>query len=201
MLFCLALQEKGKAILSAGAKADEEDKVGKGVRPSYTAGYGAGWTPVVRRSTLRHAHRVACTPLAAASSRPEAARCPKAGFLHRVTTTATIHPRSPTPQGPPHKQRYLSFSGAPAAAFPAAAAAEGSQCGAMLGAVREELFGSEAFAKLLWALTELHPTATRSEVGLSYGGLTGLLARPLSPRPLPLGTSHAHHRLSSEVAL
>lgn len=93
-----------------------------------------------------------------------------------------------SPQGPPHKQRYLSFGGAPAPAWPADPS--GPDCGAMLGAVRHELFGSEAFAKLLWGLTELHPIATRSEV-------------PAHPRPPhhPHRThalrEHRHRRLTN----
>lgn len=64
--------------------------------------------------------------------------------------------------GPPHKQRYLQFSGQPAAAVPgadadAAAAAEtgaaaSPSAGALLAAVRRELLESAAFARLLKAM-------------------------------------------------
>ena len=70
--------------------------------------------------------------------------------------------------GPPHKQRYMQFSGQPAAAAaaattaaadgPAAAAAADGQAapspsaGALLASVKQQLFESAAFARLLRAM-------------------------------------------------
>lgn len=63
--------------------------------------------------------------------------------------------------GPPHKQRYMQFTGQPAAAVPgtdeaAAAAAQGGaaapSAGALLAAVKAEVLQSAAFARLLRAM-------------------------------------------------
>ena len=87
-----------------------------------------------------------------------------------------------SPVGPPHKQRFLAFT----AAQPAVAAHDATphvRAGAALEAVRKELLGSSAFAKLLWRLTALRVThwrglARRFRPGLDYsvahfGVLTG----------------------------
>jgi predicted lipid-binding transport protein (Tim44 family) len=82
--------------------------------------------------------------------------------------------------GPPHKQRYLQFTGQPAAAVPeadadaaaaAAAAAAGEDgaaaspsAGALLAAVRHELFESAAFARLLKAMLDIEILKHAGEV-------------------------------------
>jgi hypothetical protein len=55
--------------------------------------------------------------------------------------------------GPSHKQRFLACD---------AAGAPPASAGALLTAARRELFASAAFAKLLWSLTELRVTSSRS---------------------------------------
>ena len=87
-----------------------------------------------------------------------------------------------SPVGPPHKQRFLAFTGAQAAG-------DGPhvRAGAALEAVRVQLLGSPAFAKLLWRLTALRVThwrglARRFRPGLDYtvahfGVLTGQESR------------------------
>lgn len=65
--------------------------------------------------------------------------------------------------GPPHMRRYLTCSAPPA---PGAAAdpAAGSSAAEMLSAIRSQLFETAAAGRLLGALTDLQPTAVRSEV-------------------------------------
>ena len=89
--------------------------------------------------------------------------------------------------GPTHKQRYLAYdpgAGADDAAGrpgkdkpgkdkPGKAKGKGESAGAILHAIREELFASEPFARLLAAMTNLRPTAFKGEVrrfrpGLDY---------------------------------
>jgi hypothetical protein len=85
--------------------------------------------------------------------------------------------------GPPHKQRYLQFTGQPAAAVPgttaaaaangtAAAAAAGSEegsqpspsAGSLLCAVQCEVFESGAFARLLRAMLDVQILQHAGEV-------------------------------------
>ena len=87
--------------------------------------------------------------------------------------------------GPTHKQRYLAYdpgAGADDAAGrpgkdkpgkdkPGKAKGKGESAGAILHAIREELFASEPFARLLAAMTNLRPTAFKGEVGGSRPGL------------------------------
>jgi hypothetical protein len=87
-----------------------------------------------------------------------------------------------SPVGPPHKQRFLAFTGAQPSGT-AHSDAPHARAGAALEAVRVELLGSAAFAKLLWRLTALRVThwralARRFRPGLDYsvahfGVLTG----------------------------
>ena len=80
--------------------------------------------------------------------------------------------------GPTHKQRYAVYDGP--AAKPREADAKGKavegaseSAGALLRDVRDGLFSSESFARLLTALTGLRPTAHKGEIrrfrpGLDY---------------------------------
>lgn len=99
--------------------------------------------------------------------------------------------------GPPHKQRYLQFTGQPAAAAPgaiaaaAAAAADGTaaedaaaagaeegsssapSAGSLLAAVQREVFESGAFARLLRAMLDVQILKHAGEVRRFRAGERG----------------------------
>jgi hypothetical protein len=92
--------------------------------------------------------------------------------------------------GPPHKQRYLQFTGEPAVAAPgagadaAAAAAENgavasASAGALLAAVRQELFESAAFARLLKAMLDIEILKHAGEVRRFRAGEERCVSREL----------------------
>jgi hypothetical protein len=70
--------------------------------------------------------------------------------------------------GPPHKQRYLRYGGQPAAGPPAAgaaaAAAAAGGAGPLLAHLRQSLFASAPFARLLTKLTTIGLVGHQAEV-------------------------------------
>lgn len=68
--------------------------------------------------------------------------------------------------GPPHKQRYLRYDGSSTAATTDAAngAAKPASAGALLAQLKEELFTTAAFARLLKALTTIGFLGHQAEV-------------------------------------
>ncbi|KAG1656705.1 hypothetical protein FOA52_006489 [Chlamydomonas sp. UWO 241] len=99
--------------------------------------------------------------------------------------------------GPPHKQRYLRYDGPPAST------SESESPGELLAQVRDQLFASGAFARLLRKFTTLGMVAQRSEVRRFRPGLDytvahyGILTK--DPR-LDVVLAFVDNRLSDEEA-